>query len=238
MLFYKNISDYYDKIFPLSSSTVKFLEEIFIGNKKILDLACGDGKYTGALSNEERFVTGVDLDLGMLKEAKEKYEENKNIEFLEGNMLELDKIFKKDEFDGIFCIGNSLVHLTSQDLIDQLIKTAYSILKVKGKFIVQIINYDRILEKNIDFLPTIKNDGIEFIRNYHKKENNRIIDFHTILKTPEGDIESHQDLFSIKKDELVKLFNSNGFDLEAVYSSFGKDEWNNKSLQSVFVFSK
>ncbi len=210
----------------------------FIDEKKVLDLACGDGKYTDAVSNEERFVTGVDLDQGMLKEAKERYGVNKNIEFLEGNMLELDKIFEKNELDGIFCIGNSLVHLTSKNLIEELIKAAYPTLKNNGKFVVQIINYDRILEGNINFLPTIKINGIEFIRNYHKKENSRIIDFNTILKTPEGDIESHQDLYSIKKDELVELFNSNGFNLENAYSSFAKEEWNKESLQSIFVFSK
>ncbi len=238
MLFYKKISSYYDKIFPLNKITEEFLAKEFSESKKILDLACGDGKYTDVLADEKRFVSGVDLDRGMLEAAKEKYGSNPNAEFLEGDMLELSKIFTKDEFDGIFCIGNSLVHLTSQDLIERFIKETHVILKNNGKFIVQIINYDRILDKNIDFLPAIKNDGIEFIRNYHREENSRIIDFHTILKTPEGDIESHQDLYSIRKEELVNLFTSNGFSIESEYSSFGKDSWNEDSLQSIFVFLK
>ena len=238
MLFYKKISNYYDKIFPLNKTTEEFLSKEFSENEKILDLACGDGKYTDVLAGEKRFVSGVDLDRGMLETAKEKYGSNSNAEFLEGNMLELSKIFTKDEFDGIFCIGNSLVHLTSLDLIERFIKETHFILKNNGRFIVQIINYDRILDKNIDFLPAIKNEGIEFIRNYHRKENSRIIDFHTILKTPEGDVESHQDLYSIRKDELINLFISNGFSVENEYSSFGRDMWNEDSLQSVFVFLK
>ena len=238
MLFYKKISNYYDKIFPLNKTTEEFLSKEFSESKKILDLACGDGKYTDVLAGEKRFVSGVDLDRGMLETAKEKYGSNPNAEFLEGNMLELSKIFTKDEFDGIFCIGNSLVHLTSLDLIERFIKETHFILKNNGRFIVQIINYDRILDKNIDFLPAIKNEGVEFIRNYHRKENSRIIDFHTILKTPEGDIESHQDLYSIRKDELINLFTLNGFIIENEYSSFGRDNWNEDSLQSIFVFLK
>ena len=238
MLFYKKISNYYDKIFPLNKTTEEFLSKEFSESKKILDLACGDGKYTDVLAGEKRFVSGVDLDRGMLETAKEKYGSNPNAEFLEGNMLELSKIFTKDEFDGIFCIGNSLVHLTSLDLIERFIKETHFILKNNGRFIVQIINYDRILDKNIDFLPAIKNEGIEFIRNYHRKENSRIIDFHTILKTADREIESHQELYSLTKDELVFLAEKEGFALENVYSSFKKEEWNNKSLQSIFVLKK
>ena len=107
-----------------------------------------------------------------------------------------------------------------------------------GRLVIQIINYDRILNDDINFLPTIKNEDTEFIRNYHRYGNSRIIDFHTILKTADKEIESHQELYSLTKDELVFLAEKEGFALENVYSSFKKEEWNNKSLQSIFVFKK
>ncbi len=238
MLFYKDISIYYDKIFPLNTATVEFLEEEFKSKKKILDLACGDGKYSNSLLNSHRSVTGVDLDKGMLEEAEKKYDNNNNIKFVYGDMQELSSVFPEEEFDGIFCIGNSLVHLPSTDKIKKALKELNLIIKDAGILVIQIINYDRILGENIDFLPAIKNENIEFIRNYHRHGNSRIIDFHTILKTPDGDIESHQELYSLTKDELIFLAEKEGFALKNTYSSFKKDEWNNKSLQSIFVFVK
>ena len=117
MLFYKDISIYYDKIFPLNSAAVEFLEKEFDGKKKILDLACGDGKYSDSILSPDRSVTGLDLDKGMLEEAEKKYDQKNNIKFVYGDMLELSSVFKRDKFDGVFCIGNSLVHLTSVDKI-------------------------------------------------------------------------------------------------------------------------
>ena len=238
MLFYKDISIYYDKIFPLNPAAVEFLEEEFSGKKKILDLACGDGKYSDELLKPDRSVTGVDLDKGMLEEAEKKFDTKSNIKFVYGDMLKLGSLFREDKFDGVFCIGNSLVHLTSSNKIKKVLKELNIVMEENGKLIIQIINYDRILNDGVDFLPTIKNENIEFIRNYHRHGNSRIIDFHTILKTPDGEIESHQELYSLTKDELLFLAEKEGFTLKNVYSSFKKEEWNNKSLQSIFVFIK
>ncbi len=238
MLFYKDISIYYDKIFPLNSAAVEFLEKEFDGKNKILDLACGDGKYSDSILSPDRSVTGLDLDKGMLEEAEKKYDKKNNIKFVYGDMLELSSIFKKDKFDGVFCIGNSLVHLTSTDKIKKALQELSLVMEYGGRLVIQIINYDRILNDNVNFLPTIKNEDTEFIRNYHRHGNSRIIDFHTILKTTGQEIESHQDLYSLTKDELIFLAEKEGFILENVYSSFKKEEWNDKSLQSVFVFKK
>ena len=238
MLFYKDISIYYDKIFPLNSAAVEFLEKEFDGKNKILDLSWGDGKYSDSILSPDRSVTGLDLDKGMLEEAEKKYDKKNNIKFVYGDMLELSSIFKKDKFDGVFCIGNSLVHLTSTDKIKKALQELSLVMEYGGRLVIQIINYDRILNDNVNFLPTIKNEDTEFIRNYHRHGNSRIIDFHTILKTKDQEIESHQDLYSLTKDELIFLAEKEGFILENVYSSFKKEEWNDKSLQSVFVFRK
>ena len=238
MLFYKDISVYYDKIFPLNPEAVEFLEKEFDGKKKILDLACGDGKYSDSMLAPDRNVTGLDLDKGMLEEAEKKYGKKNNIKFVYGDMLKLSSIFTKDKFDGVFCIGNSLVHLTSTDKIKKVLQELSLVMEYGGRLVIQIINYDRILNDNINFLPTIKNEDIEFIRNYHRHGNSRIIDFHTILKTAGEETESHQELYSLIKDELIFLAEKEGFILENVYSSFKKEDWNAKSLQSVFVFKK
>lgn len=238
MLFYKDISNYYEKIFPLNIDTVKFLTKEFSFKKEILDLACGDGKYSFSILETDRHVTGVDLDEGMLKEAEKKDALGLGIKFLKGDMLDLVNLFNKEKFDGIFCIGNSLVHLTTPEKIKKVFDDIYSIMQYDGKLVIQIINYDRIINDNIDFLPPIKNGNIEFIRNYHRDTDSRLLDFHTILKTPKGDIESHQELYALKKDELIKFAEEAGFKTENIYSAFNRKEWNDKSLQSIFVFTK
>ena len=237
MHFYKDISSYYEKIFPLNEKIVEFLNDEFQGKMKILDLACGDGKYSNALLTPGRDVTGVDIDTGMLAEAELRFGNTPHIKFLRGDMLKISTLFQKNEFDGVFCIGNSLVHLTSAESIQKALKEASTVLQEKGKFIVQIVNYDYVLGQDINSLSTIKNEDIEFIRNYQRLDNSRIIDFHTLLKTPAGNIESHQNLYALKKDELVSYAEAAGFKFENIYSSFLKEAWNKESLRSIFVFS-
>ena len=62
-------------------------------------------------------------------------------------MLDIDKLNKK--FDLIFCIGNSMVHLNDNEEILRFLRNCKKSLKVGGYLLLQIVNYDRILVKNI-----------------------------------------------------------------------------------------
>ena len=56
----------------------------YIKGKKVLDIACGEGYGSNLISNEAKYVYGVDIDSQVIENAKIKYKKA-NIEFIAGS---------------------------------------------------------------------------------------------------------------------------------------------------------
>ena len=226
MNFYKTIAKYYDDIFPLNHNTLYFLNNFFIDKYKLLDIACATGTYVNHLSMNNHQVEGIDLDEDMIMIAKEKY----NNQFYLENMLNINY---HNNFDGVYCIGNSLVHLNSLEEIKVALFKMHQALKIGGKLVLQIINYDRIINKNITSLPTIKNDRIEFIREYNIKDN--IVNFNATLKCFEGEFFATTKLLILFEKELRRLLETNFTNIIS-YDGFSEKPFEiNNSIQLVIT---
>lgn len=223
MPFYQDISKYYDYVFPTGKEQLGFIREA-AGNppKALLDIACGTGGYSMALAEAGYEVTASDIDPSMLEGLKKKLKDgNIEVKGIEAGMLELaEKVDKK--FDLAFCIGNSVVHLGSMAEIQQFFNSAGNVLKKDGVFIIQIINFDRVLSKHVTELPTITNDeaGLTFERYYrHDPSLNRIY-FRTILTAGEGKIENEIPLFPLLSDDAVRTLENAGFGDISLFGDF------------------
>ncbi|MHB1105086.1 MAG: class I SAM-dependent methyltransferase [Lutibacter sp.] len=76
------------EFFDFSDVTVEHLHRYaianeFVKNKKVLDIASGEGYGSFLLSNEAHLVIGVDIDKETIENSKNKYK-NQNLTFLEG----------------------------------------------------------------------------------------------------------------------------------------------------------
>lgn len=222
--FYTEIAKYYDYIFPIDKAKIDFIREI-VGNppKDILDVACGSGGYSKTLSDVGYNITAVDLNKKMVKKLKDK---DRDIDVLVLNMLEIGELHK--EFDLIFCIGNSLVHLDDDEEIFRFLQDCRNCLKPGGKLLIQIVNYDRVLAKEVKTLPSIVNKEIDLVfeRYYNYLSDKHKIDFKTILRVDKKKIENHVFLYPIKSKELVDLFKKTGFTDFNAYGNFNKDKYN------------
>jgi len=239
MGFYDEISKYYDDIFPVDKEQVNFLSETSGKPPKyLLDIACGTGGYSLELAKLGYKVTAVDLDEKMVKELKNKAENlNIDIQAIQSNMLDIDKRIN-NKFDLAFCIGNSLVHLAGEREIEKFLKEMKGMLNENGSLIVQIINYDRVLENKVSFLPTIKNAerGLEFSRIYgYDSEKSKIL-FKTVLKVDGNIIENEIALYPILADNLVNLVHKAGFENVNIYGDLEGVEFN-KNSSYVLVLS-
>ena len=245
MGFYEELSRYYDIIFPAAPATVEFIEEAANGGKYILDIACGTGNYTIELAKRGYIVDGVDLDNEMINAGKKKAEaENLDINFIQGNMKDIKLLFSNKKYDLVYCIGNSLVHLDNENEIRQMINDVADITNDNGTLIIQIINYDRILDFNIDHLPTIsrKEAGVEFVRNYvHDKSSGKIL-FNTEIQISNTygahKYENSVALFPLRKEALVNIVRSAGYKNIEVYGSFSEEEYSVNSFATVLVARK
>lgn len=245
MGFYEEFSKYYDLIFQAKKPQLDFIKKRTPKKGKILDVAAGTGNHALALGEEGYDLRAVEYDETMLEELEEKLEkrniekrnlEKENLDVIarRGDMKEIRSYYPENFFDTLYCIGNSLVHLTTVEEIEQFLEGAYAVLKTEGTLIIQIINYDRILDRDIKELPTIINDRnpelkAEFIRKYEKMEASNLLDFHTRLTIEQrGEkkvFENHTPLLPIRHQELKDLFEQAGFRNIESYSNFMEEDY-------------
>ena len=125
------------KTFSNSRKNMKWEEiEYFLSfldwqkNIEILDVWCWNGRFLAFLKEKKinyKKYLWIDLSKWLLEEAKKNHIEN---DFLELNMLELDKIWEK--FDYIFFIA-SFHHLDSLENRLEVLKKAKNLLKENWK---------------------------------------------------------------------------------------------------------
>ena len=216
MSFYKRFAEYYDEIFPVDHKKVAFLEQKFSQSIDVLDLGCATGGYTIALSNKNYKVDGIDLSKEMIELAKLK-QASHSPTFWVDDMKRLDAI---NRYDGIYSIGNTIVHLTTLDEIFKVLKRIYQALKQKGVFIIQIINYDRVLNDKLTSLPTIESPNVSFIRNYLHKPP--LVEFHTQLVFKDDVFKDVTELFPMRSEELISMLKKLGFKDIRAYSGFSE----------------
>ncbi len=234
--FYTSISKYYSEIFPYQPVQLQFVKKRVgeLAENNILDIGCATGELAFQLANAGAKVTGIDLNEDLLKQAKTT-KIHPNLCFQTGNMLELETDFQPGLFDVVLCFGNTLVHLQAVELIQQMLKDVYSVLKRGGHFLLQILNYDYILSERVSELPVIETENIRFLRKYKFEENNPLIRFQTslILKKEDKTISNETLLFGLKSAELTDLLKQAGFAEIELYSNFKLEPFGGKHLPLV-----
>ena len=238
-MFYESIAKVYDYIFPKNRKQLEFVESIkkISIEEKILDIGCATGNLTELLGEKTGNVVGIDLDKVLLKEAKDKHP---NLNFENMNMLEVNEKFEENSFDRVVSFGNTLVHLDSREEVEEFFQKVYKTLKFNGFFIVQIINYNRIIEKNIKNLPTIDNEKVKFVRDYEYDKSIGKVDFITELTIKEANlnIKNNIKLLALTKIEIQKFLGETGFRNIEFYGDFEGRELSDNSEALIFVAQK
>ncbi len=242
MEFYDSISRHYDLIFPLQKKQVGFVlskSQQDVQNQNLLDIGCGTGNLAIALAPHFCQIEAIDLDGEMLDLARQKSLAS-NLNFKEQSMLELQQEYQHESFDVVCCFGNTLVHLSRMEEVREFVEQAYKVLKQGGKFLIQIINYDKVLDQNVDHLATIENEGIHFVRNYSYDQENHKILFNTILTKDDTDlrIENTIPLLPIRPSELNDLLTNTGFREIEMYGNFAMSPFEKDSVPYVLSCKK
>jgi SAM-dependent methyltransferase len=140
---FERYSDYYDRLYEDKDyrKECNFIKLIFnrFGKRKIktiLDFGCGTGSHAVMLSDMGYVVTGVDLSKKMLQKAIKKAEDrNRQIEFLKGNIQQLDL---KRRFDAVLAMFNVLGYQTTNEEIENTLRSVRKHLKLGGLFICDV----------------------------------------------------------------------------------------------------
>lgn len=166
---YDILVDAYDELFPLNGAMVHFIEQQMggrMGGIHLLDAGCGTGALAIALARHNAGVKAFDLNALMVRKAEANRPQALNLEFKTGSLSEIQQLYSGQLFDGILCVGNTLVHLPDRDAILLFLDQTVQLLKPGGKLIVQIVNYDNIMSHKPASLPLITTQNHTFRRLY------------------------------------------------------------------------
>ena len=232
MDFYRALSEHYDEVFPLKEPQKRFLQDYVKQEalKSVLDIGCGTGTFALEISRMGVEVLGVDLSDEMIEISKRKaHEMESSASFAMADMRDLSKI--KDEFDGILCLGNTLAHVSGETELNQVLTQ----FKEKGThLLVQTVNYDRILAKQIKELPVIKTSQLAFYRFYSYRPDGKI-DFSMKIEFPDTkeDISGVNILFPITSAIMKKALLDTGWEISGLWGSYEKDPWTEDSAATI-----
>lgn len=109
---YNQVSQVYDTSRVANAETIgKLIRLLQIsGDSVVLDMGCGTGNYTDAMRQVAKSVIGIDLSVGMLKQARLKFTD---LSLIYGDVTNMP--FKPESFDGAFAV-QVLHHVKEKEL--------------------------------------------------------------------------------------------------------------------------
>jgi ubiquinone/menaquinone biosynthesis C-methylase UbiE len=182
--FYNHLAENYDEA---ATSKKRFIKEkrffnSVLKNHKIstaLDAGAGTGFHSLLLASLGISVTAVDISNQMLSFLKRNiHKTGLEIKTVHSDFLSLSR--RKDKYDLIVCMGNSLPH-SSPSKRKIILKTFYRMLNPGGMIIIQTINYKNILDNKFN-IQSIKTSNNKTMIRFYDSVNDKIY-FNFILLT-------------------------------------------------------
>ncbi len=194
--------------------------------RSVIDLGCGTGEHSRFLAGEGFQALGLDRSETMLAKAQEK-PLPPNLQFVLGEIQNLEAVVN-GRFGAAISLGNVLVHLTELQELERAFASLAHVLESGGIFLFQILNYERVFEKNIRHLPLNfrqEEDGeIIFVRLMEFLDEGRIRFCPTTLKyNPKVDppvqvVRTRMtEIRGWRQADLLPLLQSVGFRILSIY---------------------
>ena len=196
--------------------------------KSAIDAGAGTGFHSFVLAELGVDVTAADVSSKMLHILQEHARSlHLSVKTVASDFQSLSRTLDQ-KFDSIFCLGNSLAHvLTDNDLSDSLLSFA-SLLKADGTLFIQLVNYERTLAAQ-QRVQSIRELGTStFIRFYDFCEND-LLRFN-ILKLDKKNGVFEQSLNSVmhrpyRIEQLTRELRNTGFQDLTFYGGISLDEY-------------
>jgi glycine/sarcosine N-methyltransferase len=248
----KSVEEFYDRLAPDYDAMTGF-EKRFVadrpffrmiveryGIKTAVDAGCGTGFHSLLLAQLGVTVTAVDLSPVMLENVSRHAKElNIRVKTVEASFQTLSRTLNK-QFDAVFCLGNSLTHLLSDDELRASLTNFVSLLNPKGSLFIQILNYDRILAQR-ERVQNVKEVGnTTFVRFYDYEKD--LLRFNILKLEKKDDAVAHSlssiPLHPIRQSEIAKLLSNSGFNEVKFYGGISLEEFQPQTSKDLVVLAR
>jgi len=228
--FYTAWAEHYDDVFPVGPKP-GFVAARLPAAARILDIGCASGGMGFALQALGFEVRGVDLDPALVLRAQQRLaaEPRLGLSFLQGDMLAIDAPDRP--FDGVLCLGNTLVHLMQRRQRIAALRGMAGQVAAGGQALVQIVNYDRVLAQAVDALPPIDNAVVRFERFYRDLGPEGLrFEARLVVKATGQELSVAQPLFPLTRAALDDELRAAGWEPRTWYGSYRGELWQPESF--------
>ena len=180
-----------------------------------LDIGCGNGYFTRALTKAGYSVTGVDISPQMLDTAQKlALKEGVRAEFLLGDITKLKVNAKKD-----FCIAiNDCINYVPKNKLKCAFSHVYGCLKKGGIFIFDISSAQKLKETLGNNLFAEDNDDISYIWFNTLKSDSVTMDLTFFERRPDGNyarFDERHVQYIYEEAEILSALREAGFTAES-----------------------
>ena len=192
-------------------SLLKYLQPL--AGSKMVDIACGEGRYSKVLAEHGYEVTGIDLSLPSIEKAKG--EEDENLHFYVHDMR---FPFYINYFDYAFNFFTSFGYFVKERDNQMAAKSFAAGLKKDGILVIDYLNKDQVLA-NLVADETVHKGSYTFKIN-RRLENNKILK-DIRFKDAEGH-ERHyvESVAAFGLSDFVKIFRNAGLQLVGTFGNY------------------
>ncbi|MEM7583620.1 MAG: methyltransferase domain-containing protein [Acidobacteriota bacterium] len=121
-------------------------------SRRVLDLACGDGRIARWLATRGYQVTAIDASESILDAARAA-ENEREVEYLLGDMGAVERLVR-GHYGAAFCLGNALPYLLSPESLSRMLFGLRRRLLPGAPVLVQVNNYERFTVSRKQVLAT------------------------------------------------------------------------------------
>ncbi len=136
------------------------VEKLISPTDDVLECACGTGLLSGVIAKSCRSLIATDFSPNMLKRAKRKYKKLNNVQFKEGNILQIE--YPSESFDAV--VAANVIHLLDEPFkaLSELVRVC----KRGGKIIVPTYMNSTKKGKTNGLSSAIDKAGADFKREF------------------------------------------------------------------------
>lgn len=126
------------------------------GRARALDLGCGPGMHSVALTKIGYQVTSIDLSEEFLEELKRRTE-GSTVHAIQGDITKLHGLVMPG-FELAVCLGDTLPHLSSFEDVDRFLGEVHHVLAPRGQLLLGFRDLTHVLEGGERFIPVAQTD--------------------------------------------------------------------------------
>jgi len=205
---------------------------------QVLDLCCGHGRHSIVLAKKGYLITGQDLNLALLEQARRKvYEEDLDVQLVQSDMR---RIPFANHFDAVINVFSSFGYLESQEEDSGVLREVANALKNGGRFLADMINREWVVSNYVQ-------DELREIPNGFSYREHREIDLVTSrnhitfkITDPEGNlyrsVGHHIRLYTLT--EIIQMLEQSGLELADVYGGFDGEPYSVTTRRMIIVARK